>query len=55
MNKLKFSPNFVREDANILYGFQSKEEREIFNQLISVSGIGPNTAMIMLSSLTLMR
>jgi Holliday junction DNA helicase RuvA len=47
-----FTQHIVREDAQLLYGFATKEEREMFNHLISVSGIGPNTAMIMLSSLT---
>ena len=46
-----FTKLIVREDAHLLYGFHAKEEREMFNHLISVSGIGPNTAMIMLSSM----
>ncbi len=41
----------VREDAHLLYGFYSKEERTLFRQLISVSGIGANTANVMLSSM----
>ncbi len=47
-----FTRFIVREDAQLLYGFVTKEERVVFDLLISVSGIGPNTAMIMLSSLS---
>lgn len=46
-----FTKLIVREDAHLLYGFATKDEREMFNYLISVSGIGPNIAMVMLSSL----
>lgn len=41
----------VREDAHTLFGFWDLEEKKLFLDLISVSGIGTNTAMIMLSSL----
>lgn len=51
-NVFIYTQFIVREDAQILFGFSSKVERNVFNLLISVSGIGPNTAMIMLSSLT---
>ncbi|QJP33524.1 Holliday junction branch migration protein RuvA [Nonlabens sp. Ci31] len=46
-----FTYQLVREDAHRLFGFAEKTEREVFKLLLSVSGIGANTARTMLSSL----
>lgn len=43
----------VREDAQLLYGFATEEERELFKLLLSVSGIGPKMAMTLLSGMTI--
>jgi holliday junction DNA helicase RuvA len=42
----------VKEDAHTLYGFADESERRLFLHLISISGIGPNTGRMMLSSIT---
>ncbi|MBS0435038.1 MAG: Holliday junction branch migration protein RuvA [Proteobacteria bacterium] len=42
----------VREDAQVLYGFLSHEERATFRQLVKISGVGPRTALAILSGLS---
>lgn len=45
-----FTAHLVREDAQLLYGFATEQERELFYLLTGVSGIGPNTARLVLSA-----
>ncbi|MCW5910388.1 MAG: Holliday junction branch migration protein RuvA [Cyclobacteriaceae bacterium] len=42
----------VREDAHILFGFASEAEKQMFQHLVSVNGVGPNTALMVLSYLS---
>ncbi len=43
---------YVKEDVQMLYGFQRESEKSAFLQLLSVSGVGPSTALMVLSSLS---
>lgn len=48
-NTRLFTYLVVRDDAHVLFGFSAEDEKELFTHLISVSGIGPNTARVILS------
>ncbi|WMJ72870.1 Holliday junction branch migration protein RuvA [Cytophagaceae bacterium ABcell3] len=41
----------IKEDAHTLYGFSTEKEKKVFMDLISISGVGPNTALTCLSSM----
>ena len=51
-NCILFTHFSVKEDSQTLYGFADEDERELFRKLISVSGVGPSTAQIVLSTYT---
>lgn len=46
---LLFTHLAIREDAHVLFGFSNEAEKKLFQQLISVNGVGPGTAIVMLS------
>ena len=48
-NIILFTHLAIREDAHILFGFSKEIEKKLFQQLISVNGVGPSTAIVMLS------
>jgi Holliday junction DNA helicase RuvA len=48
-----FTQQIIREDAHLLFGFNTRLEKEMFNLLISVNGVGAVSALILLSSLSL--
>jgi holliday junction DNA helicase RuvA len=48
-NILLFTHLNIREDAHVLFGFSQESEKKLFQQLISVNGVGPSTAIVMLS------
>lgn len=48
-----FVQQIIREDAHLLFGFNTRSEKEIFNLLISVNGVGAVSALILLSTLSL--
>ena len=48
-----FIQQIIREDAHLLFGFNSRLEKEMFNLLISVNGVGAVSALILLSTLSL--
>lgn len=47
-----FTQMIVREDAHLLYGFLSRQDRSLFRELIKITGVGPKTALTALSTLS---
>ena len=50
-NQLLYAYQVIREDAHLIFGFKTQEERAVFKNLLSVTGVGAGTARMILSSL----